>query len=96
MTRREKLSAALYVVTLVAAFVFIIFALCRCVGSSIQAVAVDASECEKEMSHAVLVSSSCNEAQFKVDAVIATNPACKNFPHFAVCALVDGGSHGDH
>jgi len=67
-----------------------------CGGSQIEAATVDTAECEKEMSHAVLVSSSCNEAQFKVDAVIATNAACKGFPHFAVCALVDGGNHGDH
>src|SRR5678815_3007776 len=65
-------------------------------GSQVEAVTVDTAESEKEMAHGVLASASCNEAQFKVDAVIATNPACKGFPHFAVCALVDGGNHGDH
>jgi len=68
-----------------------------CVGAQVVAATADTAECEKDMAAKLVEASSCNEAQFKIDAVIATNPACRGFAHFEVCALVkDGGSDADH
>ena len=51
----------------------------------------EVAACESAMAKTVIEAANCNEAQFRVDAVLVTMPQCKGFPHFEVCALRDGG-----
>ena len=77
MTNREKFSAALYVVTLVAAFVFIIFALCRCGGDGKKPPDVPKlMSCAERVLAIVTQTPNCADIGRKVDELLAAQSEC--------------------
>jgi hypothetical protein len=72
--------------------------LVACSGSKPGSATVAAEDCTAVLSHSILASETCAEAQLRADTLLSMYPACRGIFGDAgldVCAKMRDGGHGD-
>lgn len=108
MTRQEQWNLFVWSLSIAVAALFVFFAVFAGTGCAPYKEAAEYApegfQCQMKMAEAVFASSTCTEAQFRVDAVLKTEPACVALDAgtYDVCAKYrerqakEGGEDGAH
>jgi hypothetical protein len=108
MTRQEQWNLFIWSVSIATAALFIFFAVFAGTGCAPAQEVAEYSQagftCQMKQAEAIFASSTCNEAQLRVDVVLATDPTCRALDAgpYDVCAKYrerlakDGGTDGAH